>query len=152
MKNQFNQTITKEEEFFLKKRLNLLHITYKYVYYPKKIFSEYELFENNTEKYKRKLLKKHKNFFELMKDKNYEEYSQNQLGHISQNSIIEEYYHYLYCFFYNLKKITKIHIFISDSAGKINKLILEKQLEIIVGDNIIMENKLDSKLELVICG
>lgn len=151
LKKQFNQLLTSEEEEFWENRLTLLHIRYKYVYYPKKLFSKYELFETNTENYKPELLKKTHGFFlELMKNKDYKEYRQTQLAHISQSSIIEEYYHYLYCFFYSLKKVTKIPIFISDSVGKINKIILEKQLRIIFGDNIIIQNKIDEKVEIII--
>lgn len=151
LKKQFNQLITNEEEKFWENRLDLLHISYKYLYYPKKLFSKYELFENNIEKYNPELLKKtHEFFFELMKNKHYKEYRQTQLAHISQSSIIEEYYHYLYCFFYSLKKITKIPIFISDSVGKITKIIIEKQLKIIFGDNIVMRNKIDNQVELIV--
>ncbi|PLS37033.1 hypothetical protein CYV26_00795 [Carnobacterium maltaromaticum] len=151
LKKQFNQHITNEEENFWEKRLELLHTSYKYVYYPKKLFSKYELFENKTEKYKPELLKKTDEFFfELMKNKHYKEYRQTQLAHISKSSIIEDYYHYLYFFFYSLKKITKIPIFISDSVGKLNKIILEKQLKIIFGDNIIMQSKIDNKVELIV--
>ena len=49
-----------------------------------------------------------------------------------------------------MKKITKIPIFISDSVGKITKIIIEKQLKIIFGDNIVMRNKIDNQVELVV--
>lgn len=150
-KKQFKQVLTDREVVVLEKRLNFLHTNYKYVYCPKKLFSKYELFEKNAEKYDTELLKKTKIFFnELMKNQNYKQYRQVQLGHISQNFIIEDYYQSLYCFFYNLKKAGKIPIFISDSVDKINKSILKKQLRIVFGDKITIKKEVDSQVEIIL--
>ncbi|WP_317914172.1 helix-turn-helix domain-containing protein [Carnobacterium maltaromaticum] len=150
-KKQFKQILTEKEKIVLEKRLIFLHTNYKYVYYPKKLFSKYELFEKNADEYDVELLKKTKKFFvELMKNQNYKQYRQVQLKHISQNFIIEDYYQALYCFFYNLKKAEKIPIFISDSVDKINKSILKKKLRLVFGNKITIKKEVDSQVEIIL--
>lgn len=151
VKKQFDQNLTEKEEVLLKKRVSLLHTKYEYGYDQRKIFSKYELCRNTPKQYEKILFEKTKIFYrELMENQTYKEYRKTYLDTVSSNSIIEDYYHYLYCFLYNLKKSRKINIYISDSMGEINKTILEKKLIVVFENRITIKKIIDNTVEIIL--
>lgn len=150
-KKVFKKKLTMDEESFLRKSLYISHLNFEYFYNSKRSFSKYELFDFESKILKNEFYENsEKLFLNLMKKKIYIEYIDRISGNISKKKIISEYFYYICVYFYGLEEIKAISIFISESIGQVNKNILEKQLEIVFGNNIKIKEEIDDEIELII--
>ncbi|WP_197093051.1 helix-turn-helix domain-containing protein [Carnobacterium maltaromaticum] len=152
---EFKQTViyslSNEDELLLFYKLSRLHLRYRYNYFPNKLFSKYELFDTDLEKYNEWIYIKTKKMYKnIIKYDVYIKFLNNYLSNNERNELFENYYYYIYSYFLSLEKLKPITIYIDDSIGKIDKKILKKRLELVFGDNIIIKEIENGDIELIL--
>lgn len=150
-KNVFKQKLTKKEEMSFKSKLTLLHYNFIYSHATSKLFSDYEMKYTTKDKFDEEILQDaNQIFINLMNIPIYETYRNEKLSDVYNNDVIESYYYYIYNYILSKKKIDAIPLFISDSILKIDRDILKKKLSLIFGDKIIIEEKKNSDVKLIL--
>lgn len=144
-------SLSKEDESLLFCKISRLHLRYKNNYFPNKLFSKYELFDMNLEKYNEWVYLKTENLYQnLIKLELYKNFINTYFSKNEKNELFENYYYYIYYYILSLENLKPISICIDDSIRKLDKKILKKRLELVFGDNIIIKDIENGDIELIL--
>lgn len=132
--------LTIEEEMDWHQELNKFHLSSEFLFCDSTLFLN-DLSNQTEKKFNYEIYKYTFKFYQLLlKNKVFREFKEKNLKNVTDKYMIDHYYYYMYYTCLKFKRTKPINLFITDSIGRVDKIILTRKLELLFGDNIKIAN------------